>query len=78
MKTIEKKIKITYDETVDAGYIYMQDVLDGEVDHSEAFIIESNDCHLVVDLDKDGKIIGFEILGMKKISKEVMDEFNKV
>ena len=54
-------IKITFDKEADAAYIYLKDILPGEV----AETISLNDS-VNIDLDKDGKTLGIEILDATK------------
>ncbi len=56
---MEMKLKTTYDEQADAAYIYLNESAKVEktVELSEGFL---------VDLDKDKKIIGIELLDAKK------------
>ncbi|MEK6895026.1 MAG: DUF2283 domain-containing protein [Nanoarchaeota archaeon] len=50
-------MEMTYDKEADASYIYFKKIEAGEV----ARTIELNDS-INIDLDKDGKILGVEIL----------------
>ena len=54
-------MKFEYDKEVDAGYIYLDDSVDG-VDKT----IELND-DIIVDFDKNGKLLGIEILNASKV-----------
>ena len=54
-------MKITFDKEADAAYIYLKDILPGEV----AETISLNDS-VNIDLDKDGKTLGIEILDATK------------
>ena len=54
-------MKITIDKDADAAYIYFKEVSSGEV----ASTISLNDS-INVDLDRDGKTIGIEILDASK------------
>ena len=53
--------KITFDKEADAAYIYLKDILPGEVSQT----ISLNDS-VNIDLDKDGKTLGIEILDATK------------
>lgn len=78
MKRIEKKLKIRFDPGVNAGYIYLQDIAPGEAVYTFPVIIEQNGCMFNIDMDKDKKIIGFELVSMDgNLSQEIMDELNK-
>ncbi|MBI2449405.1 DUF2283 domain-containing protein [Candidatus Pacearchaeota archaeon] len=51
-------MKFEYDKDADAAYIYLEDSIeDGEVKKT----IELND-NIILDFDKNGKLIGIEIL----------------
>jgi len=54
-------MRIEFDKEADAAYIYFKDISAGEV----AQTISLNDS-VNVDLDKDGKTIGIEILDASK------------
>ena len=56
-------MKITYDGVADAAYIYLKyPIKAGEVKNTIAL----ND-EIILDFDKNGKLIGIEILNAKKI-----------
>ncbi len=56
-------MKITYDKEADAAYIY----LEGSIEDGEAKkTVELND-NIIVDFDKEGKLLGIEILNASKI-----------
>ncbi|MDI6721120.1 MAG: DUF2283 domain-containing protein [Candidatus Aenigmarchaeota archaeon] len=56
-------MKITYDKEVDAAYIYLKDkILKGEVKNT----ISLND-DIILDFDRDKKLIGIEVLTASKI-----------
>ena len=77
MKKIEKKIKFEFDDSVDDGYIYLTDIKPGESIYSEQFILETNGCHLIIDFDKDKRILGFELLGGgSALPKEIVNELS--
>jgi len=50
-------MKIEFDEKVDAAFVYFKDISAGEVKRTISL-----DDNLNIDLDKDGKILGIEIL----------------
>jgi uncharacterized protein YuzE len=54
-------MKISLDTEADAAYIYFKDITPGEVDKT----ISLNDS-INIDLDKDGKTLGIEILDASK------------
>ena len=56
-------MKFEYDKSVDAAYIYLEDsIADGEVDKT----IELNN-NIILDFDKEGKLLGVEILSASKV-----------
>jgi len=64
-------MKLEYDEDVDAAYIYIEyPIKEGEAEKT----IELND-NISIDFDKNGKLLGIEILDASKImKKEVLVE----
>jgi uncharacterized protein YuzE len=64
-------MKITYDKEVDAAYIYLKHpIAKGESKKT----IELND-NIILDFDKDKKLIGIEILSASKVlSKKVIEQ----
>ncbi len=72
MKELNIRLKISYDKNVNAAYIYLKDIQKGEAvetitydDYPDGTIGE-----VVIDLNKDKKVIGFEILSADKILPE--------
>ncbi|MBS3089136.1 DUF2283 domain-containing protein [Candidatus Pacearchaeota archaeon] len=56
-------MKFEYDKTVDAGYIYVaDDIAEGEAVKT----IQLND-NIILDFDKNGKLLGIEILDASKV-----------
>ncbi len=56
-------MKFEYDKEADAAYIYLEDsIAKGEVEKT----IELND-NIIVDFDKNGKLLGIEILSASKV-----------
>ena len=56
-------MRFEYDKDVDAAYIYLEDsIADGEVDKT----IGLND-NIILDFDKNGKLLGVEILSASKV-----------
>lgn len=78
MKNIEKKVKISYSPGVNSGYIALQEIPSGGVEYTFPVIVDQNGCMFNIDMDKDKKIIGIELVGMDgSLSQEIMDELNK-
>ncbi len=56
-------MKFEYDKEADAAYIYLEDsIAKGEAEKT----IELND-NIIVDFDKNGKLLGIEILSASKV-----------
>lgn len=67
-------MKVEYGREADAAYIYLKKIEAGEVKET----IELND-DIILDFDKDKKIIGIEILNASKIMpKGAFSDFLKV
>jgi uncharacterized protein YuzE len=70
-------MKITYDKSVDAAYIY----LGGEGENKPGWVKKTYSCDpqeaggmINLDFDSEGRLGGIEILdASKKLSKEVLD-----
>jgi len=58
-------MKIEYDKEADAAYIYLKDIEEGEVASTISLSGSLN-----IDLDKEGKTIGIEILDASKHSPQ--------
>lgn len=56
-------MKLEYDKDVDCAYIYLG--ADGE-DERSTQTVELND-NIIVDFDKEGKLLGIEILDASKV-----------
>ncbi|MEK6888618.1 MAG: DUF2283 domain-containing protein [Nanoarchaeota archaeon] len=54
-------MKTEFDKEADAAYIYFKDIADGEVVET----VSLNES-VSIDLDKDGKVLGIEILDASK------------
>jgi uncharacterized protein YuzE len=67
---VQKMIRMTYDEGANAAYIYMKDPIKrGESVKQE--IASGESISLIIDLDKDGKILGIEFLMAKQFISEL-------
>tara|TARA_Y100000310_G_scaffold158738_1_gene158172 strand:- start:1542 stop:1751 length:210 start_codon:yes stop_codon:yes gene_type:complete len=64
-------MKIEYDKEVDAAYIYIKyPIANGEA--SKSLAVNEN---IILDFNKEGKLIGVEVLSAEKIlGKEVLQE----
>jgi uncharacterized protein YuzE len=70
---VQKMIRMTYDEGTNAAYIYMKDPVErGESVKQE--IASGESISLIIDLDKDGKILGIEFLMAKQFISELPED----
>ena len=71
---LNKIMKITYDKEANAAYISLKDINAGEVKRT----VELKE-DIMLDFDKQGKLIGIEILNASKImNKEVLAEAEQI
>jgi uncharacterized protein YuzE len=80
MTTTQINLKVSYDSEVDAAYIFLKEIKKGEA--TNTFTLDDESGELIydinVDLDKDLKLLGFEILdASKRLPKEIMDEIRR-
>jgi len=64
-------MRLTYDDLADAAYVYVVDVVEpGESKRRVSVSLYGSPyralADVVIDLDKDGRILGFEILGARR------------
>ena len=64
-------MKLEYDKEADAAYIYLKHPI-GEAEAKETVKVNEN---ITIDFDKDGKLIGVEILDASKLlsKKELLN-----
>jgi uncharacterized protein YuzE len=64
-----KALHYTYDNEVDASYLYLRDIANGEVadTHTCINLPDSVKGEINLDFDKDGKLVGIEILDASKV-----------
>lgn len=62
-------IKIEYDFKIDAGYIALREIHKGEV----AISREPGNASVVLDFDKEGKLLGIELLYLGLKEHELRD-----
>jgi len=68
------EMRLTYDKEVDAAYIYLKEISEGEV----AQTISINDS-INVDLDSEGKVLGIEILNASEnLSLSTLESINNI
>jgi len=62
-------MKITYDKEVDAAYIYLVD----SIDKGKAVKTIQLNNNIILDFDKEGKLLGVEVLDASKLlNKEIL------
>ncbi len=62
-------MKIEYDKDVDAGYIYLVN----EIKDGEAVKTIELDSNIILDFDKDGKLLGIEVLNASAVlNKDIL------
>ena len=59
-------MKLEYDKESDAGYIYLAD----EIKDGEAVKTIELDPNIILDFNKDGKLLGIEVLNASKVLKK--------
>ncbi len=68
-------MRITYDKSVDAAYIYLKDILPGGV--AKTYQCDPGEINGMInlDFDKDGILLGIEIIdASKKLPPEILDQ----
>ena len=66
-------MKIEYDKEADAGYIYLVD----EIKNGEAVKTIELEPNIIIDFNKDGKLLGIEVLNASKIlNKDLLVKSN--
>jgi uncharacterized protein YuzE len=60
-----RSIRLTYDENVNAAYLYLRDVAPGE---ARSCPVECPGAAgmIVLDIDAEGRLVGIEVLGAKQ------------
>lgn len=59
-------VSATYDSDVDAGYVRFGTVEPGEAVRQESVWSDSFGGQMILDLDRDGRLLGIELLGLKQ------------
>jgi uncharacterized protein YuzE len=74
MRTI-KPLLVTYDESVDAAYIYLTEIRAGEVAKTYCCDPSEVDGQIHLDFDADGQLLGIEVLGAKsKLPAAILEQ----
>ena len=65
MLRLNKPVRVTYDESVDAAYIYLCEVAPGAA--VKTYCCDPNEVGAMINLDfnADGQLLGIEIIGAK-------------
>ena len=62
-------MRLEYDKEADAGYIYLVD----EIKDGEAVKTIELDSNIILDFNKDGKLLGIEVLDASKVlNKDIL------
>ena len=72
-------MKVTYSKIDDAAYIYLVDIKAGVAARTEPCEIDGLKGEINLDFDKDGRLVGIEVLGASKVlPKSVLDGAKKI
>ncbi|MEM5814254.1 MAG: DUF2283 domain-containing protein [Candidatus Aenigmatarchaeota archaeon] len=72
-------MKITYSETDDAAYIYLVEAKPGVAARTEPCEIAGLRGEINLDFDKNGRLVGIEVLGASKVlPKEILDRAERL
>ena len=68
-------MRITFDPAANAAYVYVVDSIGvGEAHQSLPFYDEGSGVEVVVDIDREGKVLGFELLSARQqLRAETLD-----
>ena len=58
-----RAVRVTYDPSVDAAYIYLREIGAGDAAYQVPVEAEEAAGEIILDLDRDGRLIGIEVLG---------------
>jgi uncharacterized protein YuzE len=68
MAMMRATVAFSFDPEADAAYVYLNENRQrGDVARTRFCNIELNDAAINVDFDENGRIVGFEILGARKL-----------
>lgn len=71
-------MKVTYDEKVDAAYIYLKKIPPGGAATTYVCDRRRTGGHIALDFDKDGVLLGIEVLNAsKKLPKGILPKKRK-
>jgi uncharacterized protein YuzE len=60
-------MRITYDPSVDAAYLYLAHIPDGGVEQTYVCDAQSLAGSVHLDIDKEGRLVGIEVLGASDV-----------
>ena len=70
-------MKITYDKSVDAAYVYFSESPPGKVAKTYPCDPKEVNGMINLDFDESGKLVGIEVMdASKKLSKSILDSAN--
>lgn len=57
-------LRVTYDASVDAAYVYLREIIPGEVTRSQSAVVRgrTGECALSFDSTDAGELVGIEVL----------------
>jgi uncharacterized protein YuzE len=72
-------MKVTYSKVDDAAYIFLDVIKAGGVAKTEPCEIEGLKGEINLDFDKNGRLVGIEVLSASKVlPKDVLDSAEKI
>ncbi|MGB6456660.1 MAG: DUF2283 domain-containing protein [Streptosporangiaceae bacterium] len=75
MAVTTKAVRVSYDPEADAAYVYLREGTEfGRVARTAFCDIELQNAAINVDFDNQGRVVGFEILGARKLLPEALLE----
>lgn len=58
------RVSATYDDEVDAGYVQFGPIQPGEAVRQESVWSDSSGGQMILDFDREGRLLGIELLGV--------------
>ena len=72
------QVKVTYDPAVDAAYIYLRHSGRGDAAHTVPVEEDEAAGEVILDFDRDGRLIGIEVLGARRgLPEGFMDDADR-
>jgi uncharacterized protein YuzE len=66
----QEQVRLTYDREADAAYIALVDIVPGEAVAQEEIALDDRESTIVLDFDRNGFLLGVEILGASHVLRE--------